>query len=449
MISTNPKSKHSMIKRSISKFTLGLACLALLATGCGKKSDPSPSSNNNQNAKYGFQLAAGGQSVSQGSSVSLLPTLVDANGNVVTPTNVSYTVTPSDLGEVVNGKFVAKGTATGTGTVKATVTIEGVEYSTEIPVAVAAPASLFHVVPQAIIWQTGAGNIQLETVYFGTSAPGTITYSVTSGSNVVAVSNTGSVSFQANGKAEITVSTTIDGKAQSVKIPVLVVGLPAVVLPVARVAVTPNPVLLFRGESLDLAPKAYNSSNQEVTGETFTYTVIDKDTSESGGPTGPCVSVSSSGRVTPNHVGSATIVVTCKGISTSIDAEVLPDKVLLNSPFFQTLGTDPFGGGAGVNDFTCSVAAYTINKAAYKNKDYANMLTASTLPATLRWTKPTFPSIPELNQLFDIVDLSATTGNQIQVTKKPNGVGTTIVISYDANDLVWTQPGVTSVAVNP
>lgn len=424
-----------------------MVALAVLAAACSSnKSDSNPTPNSGS-PKYALQLAAGGQNVGLGSSVSLAPQIVDLNGNIVTaPATISYSVEPSSLGTVVNGRFVA-GSTPGTGKVTARMTFEGVEYVSVVPVAVAPAASQFHVVPSAILWTTGAGNIQLESVYFGTSAPGAISYSVTSGSNVVSVSSSGNVSFLANGEATIRVSTTISGQAVTVDVPVMVVGLPTVVLPVARVSCTPNPVILFNGETQQLTPKTYNSNNVETTGETFTYTVITTDSAN--GVPDPCVSVSTSGLVTPRHTGEATIVVTARGVSTQVTVEVLPDKVLLNSPFFKTLGTDPFGGSSDT-EFTATVSAYTVDRAAYRSKDYNNMLRPATLPAGLQWMKPTFPGFPQLNDLFDIVDLVNPTNSNVLVRKKSfSSVGSTFVFSYDPNDLVWTEPGVTAVTCIP
>ncbi len=432
-------------RTSRAVWALGLS-VVLLASSCAKKDDsPNPTGT----PKYGFQIASGGQSIQQGKKVNLNLTVIDANGAVVAaPGSISYIVQPSGLGAVVNGVFVAGG-AEGTGTITATMTVDGVDYLSVVPVVVAPAEALFHVAPSAILWSTGAGNIQLETVYFGTQAPGAITYSVTSGT-AVSVSSTGDVSFNSNGSAVIRVSTTIGGKATSVDVPVMVVGPPAAPLPVARVACSPNPVILFRNETQTLAPVAYNGSNTALTGETFTYEVINKDTSDT--ETGPIVTVSSSGLVTPVRVGSATIIVTCKGISTQVEAEVLPDKVIINNPFYGTLGTDysdPFNPRV-VTEITATASTYTINKQAYRAKDYNNMLVLTANPAGLDWFKPTFPEIPEINNLFDIVNLSAKTNSSVLIKpKSSSSVGSTFVISFDPQDLNWTEPGITAVTVLP
>lgn len=436
---------------SITKLLVALLFLGntLLLSSCGtKSSDPAPSGSGQQT--LGFQMAAGGQSISQGGNVDLRLTVVDANGNIINaPASVTYSVEPSGLGTVVNGSFVA-GSTTGTGVVTATMSYNGATYTTQIPVVVVAPASQFHVVPSAVVWGTGLGTIQLETVYFGTSAPGAITYS-SANTSVVTVSNTGEISFVGNGSTKITVRTTIQGQAKEVEVPVLVVGPPAAPLPVARVTCTPNPVTLFRGETQQLSPKAFNGAGADVTAaNTFTYEIINKDSSDDAPQ--PCISVSTTGLVTPLRSGTATIIVTSRGVSTQVEVEVLPDKVILNDPFFASLGldiTDPFNPRQ-VNEVTVTARTYNVNKVAYRARDYNNAFTLTTNPGGLRWFKPT-TGIPQIDQFFDIVDLLNPTTTNVLVRKKSSGtaVGSTFVIAYDPADLTWTEPGVTAVNVTP
>jgi hypothetical protein len=416
----------------------------VFATSCSKKSDDAKPA---AVAKYGFQISAGGQSVEIGKTFRLGITTIDANGNeIAAPAGITYTVSPDSLGTVTNGVF--KGNKAGTGTVTAKMSFDGYEYTSVIPIVTTNAAELFHVVPQAIVWTTGAGNIQLETVYFGTQAPGAISYSVESG-NSASVNNTGQVSFNNSGQTVIKVSTTIGGQAVTVKVPVLVVGLPAAPLPVARVKCAPNPVLLFRGETQTLTPEAFNSENVKVNNETFTYEVINKDTGD--GQTGPIVTVSATGVVSPVRVGNATIIVTCKGISTQVEAEVLPDKVILNDKFFASLGQDIFNPlNPPVTEVTVNASTYTINKAAYRSKDYNNMLNLVANPSGLDWEVPTFPQDPIFNEFFDLLSLSNKTNTSVLVKPKSStAFGTTFLISYDRQDLEWTEPGVTAFTVLP
>lgn len=417
----------------------------MYTTACStKKDDPAPSGGN---AQYAIQMAAGGQDLSMGASLDLKLRVVDLNGNIVSaPSSVSYTVSPSNLGTVQNGRFVA-GAETGTGVVTATMTHNGVTYTTQIPVVVTQPSLPFHVVPGAIVWSTGIGNINLETVYFGTGAPSNVTYT-SANTSVVTVSNTGEVSFVGNGNTKITVNATINGKQETVEVPVLVVGAPSVPLPVARVAVTPNPVTLFRGETVTLQPKAYNSNNAEVTGETFTYQVINKDTGDQD--QGPIVNVSASGVVTPVRTGNATIIVTARGISRQVEVEVLPDFVILNDPFFKFLGTDPQNPfGTPDTEVTITARTYAVDRVKYRAKDYSNMLTLVANPAALQWMKPSF-GIPQIDALFDVVDIVSSNNSTALVRKKATATaGSTFIFAYNPGDLTWTDPGVTAITVAP
>jgi hypothetical protein len=229
-----------------------------------------------------------------------------------------------------------------------------------------------------------------------------------------------------------------------------VVGPPAAPLPVARVTATPNPITLFRGETQQLTPKAFNGAGADVTSaNTLTYAVINKDSTDD--TPDPVVSVSATGLITPVRTGQATVIVTSRGVSSQVEVEVLPDKVIMNNPFFASLGqdfSDPFNPRV-VEEVTVTATTYNVNRAAYRARDYNNAFTQTTNSRGLQWYKPV-TGIPQVDQFFDIVNLVSPNNTSVLVKKKNStSVGSTFVLAYDPADLIWTEPGVTSFSVTP
>jgi len=305
---------------------------------------------------------------------------------------------------------------------------------------------LFDVVPSAIIWSTNAGNIQLNTVYFGT---GSANYAFSSlDPSIASVTSGGSISFLKAGNTKIKVTGTINGQTAIFYVPVLVVGVPEVPLPVTRIEVTPALKEMFRGETITLSAKAYNSAGTDVSNTvTFNYVVIpkleeDEDPNSSTTPT--AVTVSSSGVVTAKSVGGAYVKVTAAGLQAQTEIVVNPDYVVMVNPFFTTLGTDmtQFPPITKTSE-TFTATTYKVDRNAYHNNKNSNYLTVISNPANLTWDLP-LTGIPDIDNLFNVVTLSGKSNTKVTATAIQGKIGSTFVVAH--NDTIG---GAGSIFVNP
>ena len=444
--------------RTTKTFSLSLAGnLALLVwvllftASCSKKDDAATTTT----ATHALVIGSGATAVKAGKQTAFDGFLVDVSGNKVTGT-VTYTVSPASLGTFNGNVFTARDSG-GTGVVTATTTYNGVSYTTQTPVNVLpATPSVFTVAPAAIIWTTGAGTIPLDPVYIGvgTAAP---TYTYTSKNTaIVTVSTTGEVSFIAPGSTSIDVSATINGKASTFTVPVLVVGAPVAPLPVTRVVISKKSWIMFKGETQAFTVKAYNSSNVDVTSQyKATWTITPKDTTAGTLP----ITVDTNGLVTAssslnfadeNTLTDAYLRVTVAGISDVAEISVQPDKFLFTDPFYLSLGgIDPLTLQPGPSSASVTVKAYAIDHAKFHaNNDDPAAVSVTALPTDVTWTL--FKTgISLIDQLMDVATISPSTGATVTVTKKDApAAGSTFIIaaSPSSPDL---QPGIVSVTVTP
>lgn len=415
---------------------------ALIFTACkkDKKEDPTnPGSPNSPAAekKYALVIDNGAQSIEVGQSLNLTAHLVNTSGAVVNVSGVSWS---SNIGGV-SGSAFSLNTET-TGVISASVQYEGVTYSASIPISVQPikNSQVFAVVPSAIIWGVGYGTIPLETVYLGNSSA---TYAFSSqNTNIVTVSSTGVVSFHAPGNTNILVNATINGKTTTVTVPVLVVGTPEVPLPVTRVVVTPVLGEMFRGETLQLVAKAYNSNGDEVTNNvTFNYAVVPKLEDDNIPQT--AISVNNSGLVTALTLGGAYVKVTANGIVGQSEIIVNPDTTIMVTPFYADLGGfDPITMQPNPTSKTFTATTYKVDRSAYKAGN-PNFLTAISNPTNLTWELPT-TGVPEIDNMFNIVTLSNSSNTSVTATSIAGKFGSTFVIANGG-----TIGGAAAVMVNP
>lgn len=427
------------VNRMIAVTLLGAA---LIFTACkkDKKNDPSnPSSPSTPAAekKYALVIDNGAQSIEVGQSMNLTAHLVNTSGAVVNVSGVSWS---SNIGGI-SGTAFSLNTET-TGVISASVQHEGVTYSASIPVNVQPLKStqVFAVVPSAIIWAVGAGNIPLETVYIGSSSA---TYAFSSqNTNIVTVSSTGVVSFHAPGNTNIVVNATIGGQTNTVTIPVLVVGEPEVALPVTRISVTPVLGEMFRGETLQLVAKAYNKNGDEVTSNvTFNYAVVPKMEDDNEPQT--AISVNSTGLVTALTIGGAYVKVTANGIVGQSEIVVNPDTAILVTPFYAELGGfDPVTFLPNPTSKTFTATTYKVDRALYKAGN-PNFLTTIPNPSNLTWEVPS-TGIPAIDDMFNIITLSNASNTSVTATAINGKVGSTVVIAnaglYGGAAAVLVQP---------
>ena len=386
-----------------------LAVTAITCQSCKKKDD---NNNNNGSAGQVLSIQTGARTTEPDKPISYTAVLVDANGTVTTPASVEWSVTGSaTLGSFSGGGATAtfNPSGVGYGTITAKTTVNGSVITAKVPIGVAG-TSVFAVVPSAVIWTTGAGTIDLNAVYIGT---GTTTYTYESlDPSIVTVSSTGEITFVKAGETAIRVTANGLTGNPVVYVPVLVVGMPSVNLPVARVAVTPAGVEMFRGDAATLTAKAYNTAGAEVS-STFTWTSQD--------PT--VASVDASGRITANNLGSTVITATASGITGQAEVEVLPDTTIILTPYWLSLAPS---------------ASAALTATTYKVNHADRTLSVIPNPA-LTWSVPTYGM-----SIFDIATVSAS-GVVTMRSSATLGLAT-FVIAEAASPTV--QPGVATVSVS-
>lgn len=357
-----------MKKLILGALMLLTASSTLLWQSCKKE-------DNNSNGSSDFVLAiqTGARTIEPGTTQNYEAVIIDKNGTATPATGVSWSVTNS-LGSFSGGTFTPSGS--GSGTITASVTKDGKTLTAKVAVGVYLPA-VFTVLPSAIVWSTNAGAIPLLPVYLGTGTVSGYTYS-SSNSGIASVDGSGNVTCNANGECVITVTANGLSDNNKVYVPVLVVGLPPVTLPVVRVAVNPAGKEMFRGETATFTAKAFNSSNAEVSGQTFTWTSQDASVA----------TVDATGRVTAVSLGKTFITATASGMSGTAEVDVLPDSLILVTPLMASIAP------GGTKQFTAQ--AYAVNHTSH-------VLTAISMPAGLAWEVPTTGVA-----IFDIATVNGT-----------------------------------------
>lgn len=363
--------KTIMQTKISSILLIALMAMALFFVSCGDDGEePSPTNNGNGgngNTEFALFIESGALSAVQGEAFPLSAVKVDINGLRTPVSGVEWSVADASVGSFNGNTFTASGI--GATYITAKLTENNVEYTHTIPVSVLGRNILFQVVPGAIIWEVGAGDIPLETVYLGTGSP---SFSYSSGNeSIVRVSGNGIVSFIAPGETVITATCNSGGQSYTQLIPVLVLGTPPVPLPVSRVSIDPQSKNLFLDETVQLTVKAFNSSGEEVTGKPVVWST-QNDT---------IATVDQNGLVSPRAFGRVSIQATVEGVSGQTEIFVYPNKVILVDPFTRQI--------AQGESATFTAETYSVNRQTYlleSNPDPSN-------PAGLQWWLP-FEGIP-------------------------------------------------------
>ena len=302
-------------------FTL-IALISIGITSCKKDVVDDPDDpNNSDKTEYTLQIETGAKTIEPKQTINYSAVLVDSKGNITTPSNISWSISDSNVATISAGGTLAT-VAEGNAKITASVTVDGKEYTASVPVGIYA-ATLFTVAPSAIIYEKG-GELQLETVYFTVGTAPTYTYS-SSNTSVATVSSSGLVNFVGAGECiiKVTASTLPD---RPFKIPVLVVDVPTVTLPITRVELNKSAIDLFKNETAQLSAKAYNPDG-EVSGTTFTWTSSNTN----------IATVSTSGLVTPVRTGKTYVQATAQGIMAECEVIVNPDTVIIVTPFYKDM----------------------------------------------------------------------------------------------------------------
>ncbi len=381
--------------------------IALLSvSGCKKKEDNPPDEETVNNKV--LVIKNGAQSILPDMPITYTANLVDVNGNITTPTSVTWSTSNSDFA-TINASGVLSAVSVGNVNISASTTIDGHTLTTSVPLRIYTP-TLFAVAPSAIIYEKG-GQLQLETVYF--SANGTVpTYTFSSSdASVASVSNSGLIEFIAAGECEITVTANLDGSPQVI-VPVLVITAPEVVLPVTRVEVDPPSKDLFKNETQQLTAKAYKGNGEQVTGKTITWTSLN---------TG-IATVDNNGMVTPVKTGSTYIQAMVDGIIGQAEIIVNSDTLIVVDPMYASVSA------GNTKQFTAS--AYHITRTAVT--PYTGI--------TFNWMIPTYG--------FDMFDIATIDQNGLATVKSDALAGImTMVIAYDQNNIYVGGGAVLSVAI--
>ncbi len=412
------------MKKVITLLSLA-ALISVVAFSC-KKDDPKtedPSTTTNDK-KYVLVIDNGAQTMEAGQTPALKAHLVSTSGEVVSVSGVSWS---SNIGTVTGANFSA--TSESAGSISASVTYEGLTYTASVPISVQPPAGtlLFGVVPSAIIWSTNSGPIQLNTVYIG-SQNATFAFSSNS-SDIASVSSSGLVTFNKVGTTTVKVTATIGGQKSTINVPVMVVGEPEVPLPVTRIVVNPALGELFRGETLQMNAKAYNSKGEDVTSTvTFNY-VVEEKLEDNEEPSNP-IKIDASGKVTAQSIGDAYVKVTANGILGQAEITVNPDTIITVYPFFVNFGKDISQSPPVRGPSAQALAAkmQRVDRVKYRAKD-ASFLVDLPTPSNLQWMLPQ-TGIAQIDDIFKVVTLTEATTTSVKVKPIQNKIGSTVVIAH-------------------
>lgn len=427
--------KNLITKLMIKKLSIALSFLAMFTlvflSSCKKdESSEDKNGNNNTSGEFVLLIETGAQSLNLGATLNYSAVLVKSNGEVTPATGVTWATSDQKIAIISAGGAISTKGA-GAITVTASVTVNGKTYSAAVPLAIA-PPSVFGVAPSAIIWGVNDGPMQLEPIYFGTGSP-TYAYA-SSNNNIASVSNTGLVTFNAVGTCEITVTANGLNGNPEVVVPVMVVGAPAIPLPVTKVVVTPNAHDMFRGETMQFTAKAYNANNAEVL-TTIQWKVLDPEVG----------SISSTGLFTANQIGKTTIQAVAQGMVGQAEVIVNPDTLIIVDPLYVSV---PAGG---TQQFTAKT--YKINRSNRSVSEIPN-------PAGLKWEMPTYGI-----SIFDIGTVDNTGKVTLKTGAMPGmqsfviayvdgsetidaGVGTIMVGIADPCNCGPNNPNVASIGVN-
>ncbi len=428
-----------------NKVLLLIIVVMSLFTACKKKdsntpADPANPTPTTPTPAGRLVIDNGARALPVGNTINYSAKLVKHDGTVTNLlSGVTWSSSNANAGSFSGSVFTASaGEIT---IVKANYVLDGVTYTAEVPLSIQIPnTSIFAVLPSAIVFQAGSETIPLLPVYMGS---GSASYSYSSDNTGVAnVTSAGVVSFISAGQANITVAATINGQTSNVIVPVLVVGTPAVILPVAKVVVTPKNLEMFKSETQQYVAKAYDSNGNDVSANyTFNWVVTAKD-EDFPMP----ISINATGVVTANNIGGAYVSATAAGITGQAELTVNPDTVIMVNPFFVSLGGfDPITFQPNPTTQNLTAITYKVDRAAYK-AGQTNFLNQIANPANLTWMLP-LTGIPVIDNFYDIVTLSNQTSSGVTVTKKPTGNGSSFVIAHVPGSGI--EPGISAIMVMP
>ncbi|MFL5384128.1 MAG: Ig-like domain-containing protein [Longimicrobiaceae bacterium] len=250
----------------------------------------------------------------------------DAEGHAVTGRPVAWSSSDSTVATIGTGGVV---TAVSPGTTRITATVDGINGFARVIVVAPPPAAVARVVvsPDSIVLQPGQtgdfGAVAYDAA--GNVLTGRAIAWTISDSTVATIATGGTVTAVSPGTARVT--ATVEGVGGSAM--VFVHAPPPAA--VARVAVTPDSVVVQPGQTVDLDATAYDAEGHVLTGRAVTWTTSDSTEAKVG----------AGGLVTAGSPGSARITATVEGVSGSAmvfvhspypaiaRVELTPDSLLL------------------------------------------------------------------------------------------------------------------------
>jgi len=256
-----------------------------------------------------------------GQAIELDATAFDADGHPLTGRAVAWTTSDSAVAGVSPGGGVTAGAP---GVARITATVEGVSGAATVFVFAPPPTGVarVEVTPDSVVLQPGQAGDFDATAYDaeGHVLTGREIAWTISDSTVATIGGGGAVTAVSPGTARIT--ATVDGINGFARV-IVAAPPPAAV---ARVAVTPDSVVLQPGQAVDLDATASDAEGHVLTGRTVAWTTSDSTVARVG----------AGGLVTGGSPGSARVTATVEGVSASamvfvygpsiVRVEVVPDS---------------------------------------------------------------------------------------------------------------------------
>lgn len=346
-------------KSILSILTLIVLVLTFSITSC--KKDNNDNNDNDSSAKdYVLVIKNGAQNITPDEHSTYSAYLVDTEGNETVPTSVTWTISDINIA-TINSSGVISVKGTGSVTIKASVTLGEKTYTTSVPLGIYATPTLFAVAPSAILGMKD-DVYDLITVFLSIGNEPSYTYT-SSDETVATVDNQGKVTLKGTGLCDISVKASTMQNSPFI-VPVCVIEEPKIVLPVARVELSPNSADKFKGETAQFSAKAYNISNEIVSDATFNWSSLDENVA----------TVNETGLVTAVGFGNTYIQAITHGIIGQAEIFVMPDTIIVVEPFFVEISagkTHQFTAKAynahnrtlysGVTNFTWTVPTYGIS----------------------------------------------------------------------------------------
>ena len=364
--------------------------LILITVSCTSTTD-NDDDNPDGNGDYLFVINNGAQTMRDGETITYTASLVDIDGNVTVQTSVNWASSNEEIATINDGTIST--VDIGTTEITASISVDGINYVASVPLAIRLASPMpYLVMPQTIIALVG-DTIDLEVITF--SAEDIVPTFSSNNSNIASVNSNGLVTANAMGFAEVNAAY----EGMNFLIPVLVVGLPEINFPIVNVSITSGTCDLFVGEHSQFTATAIDNEGQSVETD---FEWISTDTA--------VATVDQNGNVTAISVGETKIQAIANGIIGEIECRVLPDTIIIVTPFLQDIGIG--------ESFTFNAQAYSL-----KNEQYLPELD------DFYWFVPQYP--PPFDQFFNNASVDQDGTVNVELDAMPGMMGFVLVSFAD------------------